>query len=477
MPPGLDPALRVGLPMDCPACNATQPEPVGTECARYGIVFSKIGVDRGLPGLRRVSSADEREPASSSDRPRAGRAALIGRGILYVGGLTQHGGAVEPAQRAEDGLPVVPLNLAAGEAAEQYQLDVLAQIVGHDLDVSQLPAGTPSAIRTLVRRCLEKDPRQRLQHVGDARLEIVDAGTPRFDAVAPVDPRTRGPAWMVLVGLIAGAVLDGFGVWSVTRSDDSEPVQRMAIPLPRDASYVSTNQSTPGLAVSQSGSHLVYVSTSGGVRQLYQRALDEVDGRLIAGTENAFYPFFSPDGESVAFLPLAELPIPKGAEEGVDSRWSASDVGSGFESMGWVLGTRRLDCVRGRPVPRWAGALSRGGRRRHTRASDDTRSGKRRASPCVAAHHPGNAQRDVFDCTGWRRFRRCSSCTAVARHWRTAHDYRTRVCAAVSPVRSRGVRPRKQAHGRRFRCRKSGHDRRSRPGHRRRRCLDDQRRD
>ena len=198
--------------------------------------------------------------------------------------------------------------------------DVLAQIVGHDLDVSQLPAGTPSAIRTLVRRCLEKDPRQRLQHVGDARLEIVDAGTPRFDAVAPVDPRTRGPAWMVLVGLIAGAVLDGFGVWSVTRSDDSEPVQRMAIPLPRDASYVSTNQSTPGLAVSQSGSHLVYVSTSGGVRQLYQRALDEVDGRLIAGTENAFYPFFSPDGESVAFFATRGTADPEGGLKKVSIR-------------------------------------------------------------------------------------------------------------------------------------------------------------
>lgn len=71
--------------MDCPACNATQPEPVGTECARCGIVFAKVRVDHGPPSSGRVSVTDETEPARSSDRPPAGRAALIGRGILYVG--------------------------------------------------------------------------------------------------------------------------------------------------------------------------------------------------------------------------------------------------------------------------------------------------------------------------------------------------------------------------------------------------------
>ena len=70
--------------MDCPACDATQPEPVGTECARCGIVFAKVRVDHGQPSSGRVSSADDTEPATSPDRPQAARAALIGRGILYV---------------------------------------------------------------------------------------------------------------------------------------------------------------------------------------------------------------------------------------------------------------------------------------------------------------------------------------------------------------------------------------------------------
>ena len=70
--------------MDCPACGATQPEPVGTECARCGIVFAKVRVDQGQPSPGRVSSTDETQPATSPDRPLAARAALIGRGILYV---------------------------------------------------------------------------------------------------------------------------------------------------------------------------------------------------------------------------------------------------------------------------------------------------------------------------------------------------------------------------------------------------------
>ena len=70
--------------MDCPACDATQTEPVGTECVRCGIVFATVRVDHGQPSAGRVSSADDTEPATSPDRLRAARATLISRGILYV---------------------------------------------------------------------------------------------------------------------------------------------------------------------------------------------------------------------------------------------------------------------------------------------------------------------------------------------------------------------------------------------------------
>ena len=50
--------------------------------------------------------------------------------------------------------------------------DTLVHVLEHDPDWAALPAGTPPAIQQLVRRCLHKDKRQRLQDVGDARIEL-----------------------------------------------------------------------------------------------------------------------------------------------------------------------------------------------------------------------------------------------------------------------------------------------------------------
>lgn len=69
--------------MDCPRCDATQPEPVGTECARCGIVFAKVKVDDGHPLASRVYS-DDTARANASDRSPVARAALIGRSVLCV---------------------------------------------------------------------------------------------------------------------------------------------------------------------------------------------------------------------------------------------------------------------------------------------------------------------------------------------------------------------------------------------------------
>ena len=55
--------------------------------------------------------------------------------------------------------------------------DILAKIIEREPDFTALPTGLPSPIRRLLRRCLNKDPKDRLQHIGDARVEIRDAMT------------------------------------------------------------------------------------------------------------------------------------------------------------------------------------------------------------------------------------------------------------------------------------------------------------
>ena len=54
--------------------------------------------------------------------------------------------------------------------------DILASVLKADPDWSRLPANTPPAIRKLLRRCLTKDRKQRLQAIGEARIVMEEAG-------------------------------------------------------------------------------------------------------------------------------------------------------------------------------------------------------------------------------------------------------------------------------------------------------------
>ncbi len=95
--------------------------------------------------------------------------------------------------------------------------ETLGLIFSREPDPSTLPAATPARVRTLIARCLVKDPRQRLRDIGEARLALEGA----FDAAAPQTPaavtssRPRGRlAWMVaaaavFVAAALGAIAGG----------------------------------------------------------------------------------------------------------------------------------------------------------------------------------------------------------------------------------------------------------------------------
>ncbi len=71
--------------------------------------------------------------------------------------------------------------------------DVLASVLAREPDFAAVPAATPPSVRRLLRRCLQKDPTERLRDIGDARLEIADAmsAVDRDGAVVPPPPADR----------------------------------------------------------------------------------------------------------------------------------------------------------------------------------------------------------------------------------------------------------------------------------------------
>jgi len=190
--------------------------------------------------------------------------------------------------------------LAGRRAFEGEEVsETLAFVITKEPDWPALPAETPAAIRRLVRRCLEKDPTRRLRDIGDASLEVGDAlAAPRDDT--PVEPPAarRTAAWVPWVGgLVLGASIAGIALWTAPRPATSAPsvVQRFSLVFPASAAASPQGE----LALSRDGTRLVYRGADG---QLYVRALDDPVPRLVRGTEDAYHPFFSPDGEWIGFF-------------------------------------------------------------------------------------------------------------------------------------------------------------------------------
>jgi eukaryotic-like serine/threonine-protein kinase len=195
--------------------------------------------------------------------------------------------------------------------------EVLAAVLKSEPDWSALPASTPAAVETLLRRCLTKDPRERLHDIADARLEIRDVGT-RSSEGAPASARTNRLAWTLaatfgVVALVLGSLL----AWSVARPSVQIAAYRsLILPPVGDVNAAASESRTGvpsarrgfGLALSPDGSHLALVAPgpAGGL-VLWVRPLDSARARPLAGTERASNPFWSADGRQIAFVAEGKL--------------------------------------------------------------------------------------------------------------------------------------------------------------------------
>ena len=185
----------------------------------------------------------------------------------------------------------------------------IGKILEREPDWEALPEGAPRWLRSLLRRCLKKDPGRRLHDVADARLEIEEAlETPRTDthetvAVQPLQIWQRPvPTTIIALILLAIGGLTGF---ILSRPAPAPPgLGRFVLTAP-PSEPVSVHVAWRDLAISPDGQRVVY--TTGTPPQLYVRALDQLAGARLDGTEEANSPFFSRDGTWVGFASGGEL--------------------------------------------------------------------------------------------------------------------------------------------------------------------------
>ncbi|HET7840007.1 MAG TPA: protein kinase, partial [Terriglobia bacterium] len=196
--------------------------------------------------------------------------------------------------------------LAGKQAFEGESVsEVLAAVIMKDPDWSAVPASTQPAILRMLKRCLEKDPKRRLQAIGEARLVMEhpqDDAAPEAAAGAQPVPQTnsrRALAWGI-AGLLLGALIAGVIFKVVTPKAPARGVKHLSITLPPALSLSTLNLAE--IAVSPDGSNLVFSARQGDKTQLYERPMKGVEVKPIEGTEGGLAPFFSPDGASVAFV-------------------------------------------------------------------------------------------------------------------------------------------------------------------------------
>jgi Tol biopolymer transport system component len=189
--------------------------------------------------------------------------------------------------------------------------DAIGATLHKDIDFEKLPPDTPRFVRHVLRRCLERDRKKRLRDIGDARIELeIAINAPESDEprATMVTPPPRSPI-IALVSIVALAMI--VVAWIVGRSMSvSSPagVAHLTIPPPPDHQIRYSGDLAGPAAVSPDGRSVVFSAlTPGEPLRLWIRSLDAPDAREVAGTDEAMFPFWSPDGRSVGYFTRNKL--------------------------------------------------------------------------------------------------------------------------------------------------------------------------
>jgi eukaryotic-like serine/threonine-protein kinase len=189
--------------------------------------------------------------------------------------------------------------------------DKLAAVVRAEPELSQLPEKTPQRIRELLQRCLIKDPKQRLQAIGEARIALDKWLADRRDdgpARAPAHSERIKWVWVRgAVALISTIAAIAFG-WIVRNGTPSERQEVRAYIKPGASESLALSGTTSGFALSPDGRRLAYVAnTSDGKSMLWLRPMNSTLAQPLPGTDGANSPFWSPDSRFVGFYAGGKL--------------------------------------------------------------------------------------------------------------------------------------------------------------------------
>jgi Tol biopolymer transport system component len=263
-----------------------------------------FGLAKGGEGMAQGSSPADR----LADSPTFTSPAMTERGIIlgtaaYMSPEQARGRSVD--KRADIwAFGVVLFEMLTGRQmfAGETVSDTLAAVLREEIDWKALPPSVSPALRRVLERTLQKDPKRRLRDIGDARLEIEEAmagrdvvAAPQASVVLHDRPASRLP-WMVAAAAVVAAA--ALSVWALTRST-----------APPDAGMLRFTQLTDTAgeekspALSPDGTMVAFASRAAGSWDIYSQRVGGRNRALIVGDpeRDEAGPAYSPDGTQIAF--------------------------------------------------------------------------------------------------------------------------------------------------------------------------------
>ena len=186
--------------------------------------------------------------------------------------------------------------------------DTLTRVLEHEPDWAALPNETPPVLRTLLTRCLRKDPKKRLRDIGDVLIEIEDASAVTTDASGG---KTNAPArrvsrervaWILAAAFLCLAATAFVWNFRAKRPDSVDLVQFTIVPPGS-----SGNPFNDQFEISPDGRQVAFIATVDRKRMVWVRSLDTPEPHALAGTESVTRLFWKPDGSALGFIAGGEV--------------------------------------------------------------------------------------------------------------------------------------------------------------------------
>src|SRR5271168_3691903 len=279
----------------------------GAKLMDFGLAKPELAMTGSSGGLTPSTPTMSFSALTSAASPLTQKGSIVGTFQYIAPEVLQ--GADSDARSDVFSLGCVLYEMVTGRRAFEgkTQLSVMSAILEKDPEpLANVQPTSPAALDYTVRTCLEKNPDERIQTAHDVKLQLAWIATSSSQTRAPTMPssKPRPTLWLAAIAVLALAViaLPVALMWSA-------PGRRVlrANLLPPEGTRFETLYRNGAPALSTDGTHLAFIAQKDAKNSLWLRALDRLDATPVRGTDDAYFPFWSPDGTAVAFFMQGKL--------------------------------------------------------------------------------------------------------------------------------------------------------------------------